>query len=253
MAVTVDSTVRVRRAWPLLREVVLIGGLLGLYTLIRALAGEDVDAAFEHAGRVLEVERWLHLPSETDLQSVLLAWRPLTVAANAYYAAAHLPVTFLALLWLFLRHPAHYAWARRALISATVLALAVYLLLPVAPPRMLSGFVDTATMLGQSVYGSPTGGSIADQYAAMPSLHVGWAILVATVGISAARSRWRWLWLLHPVTTVLVVVSTGNHYWLDGIAGAAVVTAALVATRPGLPHPATAARRLLQAVPHPHC
>jgi hypothetical protein len=242
-----------RRAWPLLREVVLIGALLATYTLIRAVAGEDVDAAFDHAGRVLQVEQWLHLPSETDLQTVLLAWRPLTVAANGYYAAAHLPVTFLALLWLFLRHPAHYAWARRALVSATTVALAVYLLVPVAPPRMLTGFVDTATLLGQSVYGSPGGSSIADQYAAMPSLHVGWAILVATVGISAARSRWRWLWLVHPVVTVLVVVSTGNHYWLDGIAGAAVVTGALVATRHGMPNPVAATRRVLHAVPHPHC
>jgi hypothetical protein len=247
------STPRRRRAWPLLREVVLVGTLLGTYTLIRAFAGEDVEAAFDHAGRVLQVEQWLHLPSETDLQAVLLAWRPLTVAANAYYAAAHLPVTFLALLWLFLRHPAHYAWARRALVSATAVALAVYLLLPVAPPRMLSGFVDTATLLGQSVYGSPGGSSIADQYAAMPSLHVGWSILVATVGISAARSRRRWLWLVHPVVTVLVVVSTGNHYWLDGIAGAAVVTGALVATRHGLPHPVAATRRVLQAAAHRPC
>lgn len=221
-----------RTVFALTRELALLGLLLGVYTGARMLAGKDVATAFVHAGRVLQVEEWLHLPSEQVLQAVLLSWPPLTHAANLYYAAAHLPVTLLALTWLFLRHREHYVWARRAIVSATGAALAVYVLVPVAPPRMLSadGFVDTATLLGQSVYGSPTRGSLADQYAAMPSLHVGWAILVAVVCIAASRRRLRWLWLAHPVVTTLVVVSTGNHYWLDAVAGAVLVGLALAVT-----------------------
>jgi hypothetical protein len=231
----------------LTRELVLLGMLLGVYTAARMLAGKDVPAAFGHAGRVLRLEQAMHLPSEQVLQAVLLSWRPLTHAANLYYAGAHLPVTLLALVWLFLRHREHYVWARRAIVSATAAALAVYVLVPVAPPRMLSGdgFVDTATLLGQSVYGSPTQGSLADQYAAMPSLHVGWAILVAVVGTAASRHRLRWLWPVHPLVTTFVVVSTGNHYWLDALAGALLVGGALMMThRPsGLQQPAGAPAR----------
>ncbi len=233
MATTALAARPRRTVVALTRELVLLGLLLGVYTCARTLAGKDVGAAFVHAGRVLQVEEWLHLPSEQVLQALLLSWRPLAHAANLYYAAAHLPVTLLALTWLFLRHREHYVWGRRAIVSATGAALAVYVLVPVAPPRMLSsdGFVDTATLLGQSVYGSPTKGSLTDQYAAMPSLHVGWAILVAVVCIAASRRGLRWLWLVHPVVTTLVVVSTGNHYWLDALAGAVLVGLALVVTR----------------------
>ncbi len=134
-----------------------------------------------------------------------------------------------------LSHPAHYRWARRALFTATGAGLVVYLLVPVAPPRMMAshGFVDVARQFGQSVYGAPSAGGLTNQYAAMPSLHVGWSVLFAAVCIAAGSRRRRWLWVLHPVITVLVVVSTGNHYWLDGAVGASLVAVALTGTRCG--------------------
>ena len=108
------------------------------------------------------------------------------------------------------------------------------MLLPVTPPRLLTslGMVDTGHAGGISIYQAPVLGSMSNEYAAMPSLHVGWALLIAVVLIAACRTRWRWLWLLHPVATVFVVVSTANHYWLDGIAGAGLVLAAFWLTRP---------------------
>lgn len=217
----------------LAREVVLVTILVGLYSAARLLAGQDVSSAFGNAAHVLRLEQWLRLPDEQHLQAVVLSWRPLARAANAYYAFAHLPVTALALVWLFLCRPLYYRWARRALVSATCIALAVYLMLPTAPPRMLGslGFVDTGQLLGQSVYGSPGDSSLTDQYAAMPSLHVGWAVLIATVCIAASHRRRRWLWLAHPLVTVLVVVCTANHYWLDATAGIALVTTMLLLTR----------------------
>lgn len=127
-----------------------------------------------------------------------------------------------------------YLRTRRALVASTGVALAVYLLLPVAPPRMLPGFVDTAAVHGQSVYGDAGASALANQYAALPSLHVGWAVLVALACITAGRSRWRWLWLAHPVVTVGVVVVTANHFWLDAAAGAALVALAWHAS--GLVH-----------------
>lgn len=209
-----------------LREVVVLGALLAVYQASRLLGGRDVAAAFEHARQVLLVQEWLGLPSEQRLQDVVLAAEPLVRAANGYYAAAHLPVTIAALLWLLLSRPTVYRRTRTALLGSTAVALAVYLLIPVAPPRMLPGFVDTAALHGQSVYGDPAGSVLANQYAALPSLHVGWAVLVALACVAATRSRWRWLWVAHPVLTVVVVVATANHFWIDAITGAVLVLGA---------------------------
>jgi hypothetical protein len=217
-------------SWLLLRlvgrEVLLVGALLAVYQASRLLGGRDVAAAFDHAGGILRLQQRIGLPSEQQLQALVLSVDPVVQAANAYYAAAHVPVTLLSLLWLLLHRPAAYRRARNALISATAVALVVYLLVPVAPPRMLAGFVDTAAVHGQSVYGDPAGSVLANQYAALPSLHVGWALLVAVAWVAASRSRWRWLWLAHPAITVLVVVVTANHFWLDAVAGALVVMVA---------------------------
>jgi hypothetical protein len=130
---------------------------------------------------------------------------------------------------MFLRRPAHYFWVRRALILLTASALVVHVLFPLAPPRMRPdlGFVDTGALFGPNVYGPPEGGSIANQFAAMPSLHIGWAVLVALGLIVATRSRWRWLWVAHPILTILVVVGTANHWWLDGAVAIVLLAAAL--------------------------
>lgn len=208
------------------REFALLGVLLAIYQVSRLFGGRDVAAAFDNAQAVLHLERLLGLPGERELQALLLSVEPLVRAANGYYAAAHLPVTAMSLLWLLLARPQAYRRARRALVGGTALALAVYLLVPVAPPRMLPGFVDTAAVHGQSVYGEAGATSLANQYAALPSLHVGWAVLVALACTFAGRTRWRWVWWAHPAVTVLVVVVTANHYWLDAAAGALLALAA---------------------------
>jgi PAP2 superfamily len=105
-------------------------------------------------------------------------------------------------------------------------------LIPVAPPRLLAstGMVDTAVQYGQSVY-AWNGGFDADEFSAMPSVHVGWALIVAIAVITVSRNRWRWLAALYPVLTLLVVVVTANHFWLDGIAAALLVALVLVVQR----------------------
>jgi hypothetical protein len=121
--------------------------------------------------------------------------------------------------WMLVRRPAEYVKARWAFASLTGLALIGHLVLPLAPPRMFPqyGWIDTAQLLGQSVYNANADSGLANQFAAMPSLHVGWAFLVAVFLIRTTRSRWRWLWIAHPVITFAVVVVTANHYWLDGL------------------------------------
>src|SRR6202012_1329466 len=107
-------------------------------------------------------------------------------------------------------------------------------LAPVAPPRLLpgTGLVDTAIRYGQFVY-SWDGGFNADQYSAMPSVHVGWALIVAIAVITASRSRWRWLAAVYPALTLLIVVVTANHFWLDGIVAGLLVVAVMTLQRLG--------------------
>ncbi|KAA0940046.1 phosphatase PAP2 family protein [Streptomyces apricus] len=220
---------------PLVREVLLVAGLFLVYKLGRQLATGHTAEAFANAHRVWDAERFLHLPGEGSLQSALLHGDTLVHLANTYYATVHFPATAAFLVWLYLRRPGHYVWARRVLAAITAAALVVHLTFPLAPPRMLAatGLVDTGQVYGPTVYGaSPETDSLSNQFAAMPSLHFGWALMVAIGLIAATRSRWRWLWLLHPLVTLLVIAGTANHYWLDALVAGALLGIALAVLRP---------------------
>ncbi|MFH9011537.1 phosphatase PAP2 family protein [Streptomyces sp. NPDC017943] len=236
---------------PLLREFLLVAGLFVVYKLGRQLATGHTGEAFRNARGVWDAERALHLPGEGAVQSLLLHGDGVVHLANTYYAAVHFPATAAFLLWLYLRRPAHYLRARRVLAALTAAALVLHLLFPLAPPRMLAatGLVDTAREFGPSVYGDPGADSLSNQFAAMPSLHFGWALMVAVGVIAATRSRWRWLWLLHPALTLLVIVGTANHYWLDALVAAALLGLAL-AVVPAVT--ATASVRTLLPFRFPH-
>lgn len=222
---------------PLVRELLLVAGLFLVYKLGRQGANGHVDEAFHNAGHVWDFERLVGLPGEGAVQGLLLRSDTLVHLANTYYAAVHFPATLLFLVWMYWRRPRHYVWSRRILAALTGAALALHLLFPLAPPRMLdaAALVDTGQVYGPTVYGdTPATDSMANQFAAMPSLHFGWAVMVAVGLIVATRSRRRWLWLLHPAITLFVIVGTANHYWLDAIVVSALLAVALAAIR--LPH-----------------
>ncbi|MFF9061908.1 phosphatase PAP2 family protein [Streptomyces sp. NPDC014882] len=218
---------------PIVRELLLVAGLFLVYKVGRQLAAGHTAEAFRNAHRVWDAERRLRLPHEDAVQSLLLHGDGLVQAANTYYAAVHFPATAAFLVWLHLRRPGHYVWARRVLAAVTAAALAVHLAFPLAPPRMLTatGLIDTARVYGPSVYGPPRTDTLSNQFAAMPSLHFGWALMVAVGLIAATRSRRRWLWLLHPLVTLLVIVGTANHYWLDALVASALLGVALAVIR----------------------
>ncbi|MGQ0463793.1 MAG: phosphatase PAP2 family protein [Sporichthyaceae bacterium] len=209
------------------RELIAMGLLFLIYKFGRSIHSVDVSVAYENARTVWDFERWVNMPNELSAQNAILAGEHLTKFANVYYVWMHWPATVAFLLWMYFRRPMLYPPVRRAIIGMTFIALILHLVYPLAPPRMLSdlGFVDTGALYGPSMYGPPAEGSVINQYAAMPSLHVGWAMLVAAGLIAALNSRWRWLWLLHPTLTAVAVVVTANHYWLDGIAACVLLAA----------------------------
>ncbi|GHK02196.1 inositol phosphorylceramide synthase [Streptomyces sp. Y2F8-2] len=215
---------------PLVRELLVVAGLFLVYKFGRQLANGHTAEAFHNAHRVWDWERALRLPGEGAVQSTLLHGDTLVRTANLYYVAVHFTATAAFLVWLYLRRPDHYLWARRVLTLVTGAALALHLTFPLAPPRMLhmTHLVDTGQLYGPTVYGAkPATDSMANQFAAMPSLHYGWALMVAIGLIAATRCRWRWLWLLHPLVTLLVIVGTANHYWLDAVVATALLGIAL--------------------------
>ncbi len=178
------------------------------------------QGAYARARWILRFEHDVHLPSERDVQGWVLPHRWLGEFCNLYYASVHFAALGILLAWVFIRHRDAYPRLRLTTVLLTASCLLIQLL-PVAPPRLLpqNGFVDLAERYGQSVYD----GTGADALSAMPSVHVGWAVLVAFTAIRVSRSRWRWLVLAHPVITVFVVTATANHFWLDGIVAIALL------------------------------
>jgi hypothetical protein len=228
LIVRASRSARHRRPHPI-REIALILALFFVYKAGRLAVVGDVREATANGRWIWHLERVLHLPSEQVVQSWLLHWHALTRLANEFYAFVHFPATVAFLVWMWIWRPAHYLGARRSLAVVTALALVIHVSFPLAPPRLVpsQGLVDTAALVGPAVYGNPSTDTLTNQFAAMPSLHIGWAIVIAVALIRATRTRWRWLWVLHPLTTTLVVVGTANHYWSDGLAAGLLVAGAV--------------------------
>jgi PAP2 superfamily len=208
-------------------EAALLFGLYGLWQFAGSFTVMSPGGALPRARWLWHAERVLRLPSETSVQRLFLPHPLLVQAFNLYYDILHFPVLGACLIWLYARHRARYPGIRTTVVLFTMISLLIQFI-PVAPPRMLpaTGMVDTAVRYGQSVY-SWKGGFDADQFSAMPSVHVGWALIVAIAVITVSRSRWRWLAAGYPLLTMLAVVVTANHFWLDGIVAGLLVVVVL--------------------------
>ncbi|MET0767258.1 MAG: phosphatase PAP2 family protein [Aeromicrobium sp.] len=192
------------------------------------------DIAHAHAELVHQAERSLRLPSEAAIQSAVAQIPDVYELANRYYVTLHFPVIIAFLLWgYFARPPREYVWARNLLIVQTALALLIHIAFPLAPPRMFPewGFVDTMAAFGPNAYGGATA-SVANQYAAMPSLHIGWAVLIAVVLIHTAPRPLAALAVVHASLTIFVVVITANHWLLDGMIATALLGLGLLLFTP---------------------
>jgi hypothetical protein len=223
---------RALTAPPIWRELLLIALFYTAYTLTRVLLVQDgTGAAFAHADQILGAERAAGIDIELGLNRVLLELPWLARAANVFYATAHFGITLAVVVWVYRRRPHDYRWLRTGIMVATGCALVGFWLYPLAPPRFLDaeGFVDPVTAFNSmGLYASDSAATFTNQYAAMPSMHAGWALWCGIVLIRlGTRRRVKALGVLYPLTTVLVIMATANHYVLDAVAGSAVVGAAL--------------------------
>jgi hypothetical protein len=237
-----------RRGTSWWREILLIGILYGAYEISRGLGDVKVGAALANGRAILHLEQVWHLAPERVLNGALEHATFIAVIASYFYSLMHYIVTPVVLVWMYRKHRDHYGPARTALAISTAVGLIGYLLLPTAPPRMVahSGLRDTlADTQHWGWWGGegsvPRGlGTFTNQFAAMPSLHVGWSIWCGVLIATYARRRWvKALGIAYPIATTLVVMATGNHYLLDAIAGALVMAAGALLSN-ALPRRATA-------------
>jgi hypothetical protein len=212
----------------LAKEAAVIVALLLLYRLGRILGRDEAARAFDNAREVLALEDRLGIDNELSVQRAMLDETDAIRLLNRYYASVHFGASMAFLVFVYVWAPKMVAHIRFLFVTVTAAALVIHLAYPLAPPRMLDGYVDTIDRYGPSIYdGQSTVGQVANQFAAMPSLHFGWAVLVAYGVIRALDARWRWLVVLHPTITLAAIVITANHYWLDAVAALALIGAAM--------------------------
>jgi hypothetical protein len=214
------------------REVALVAGLYVGYTASRLVADASRSRAVGRAAALQARERAWHLDVEGRLNRLVTGREVIEVAAAYWYSLTHYVVTAAVLVWLWRHRPAAYRRLRATLAWATAAALLLYLTLPLAPPRFLPGYTDTLERTSWAGWWSgdasaPRGlGGATDQLAAMPSMHVGWAVWVAIAVVATTASPWRHVAWLYPAITCAVVLGTANHWAADAAVGAVLVVAA---------------------------
>jgi membrane-associated phospholipid phosphatase len=205
-------------------------GFLLAYQVARGLADRDPTRAFDNGWRVIDLEQRLTGLGELTLQGWTQSSRFLTELVSWTYWNSEFTVIGLALLWVYLRRNSAFTRFRNTILLANGLGLIGYVLLPTAPPRFFTsiGFTDTLGQFGGLNHGSGLVELASNPYAAMPSLHAADALIVGIVLASVAR-RWpvKVLWLLWPLWVWFAVMATGNHFWLDVLAGIVLGTIAL--------------------------
>jgi PAP2 superfamily protein len=205
--------------------IVLIGYLL--YSMGRNAVPQQESIARRHGRGVQHLQDALHLNFELSLNHFVAAHEWLAQAMDYYYATLHFVVTIGVMVWLFVRRPHVYRGARTVMFATSLFGLLGFYLYPLAPPRLLPQYDYVDTLLKFHTWGSLADPSIAahsNQFAAMPSLHIAWALWCGIALIRCARSTWvRALGVLYPVFTLLVIVGTANHFIIDAVGGAAIV------------------------------
>jgi len=213
-----------------LHEAVIVVTSFLIYFLVRGAVVDRAHFAFDNAERLIDLERatWLH--HEQAMQSWVLDRYWLIRSLNFVYFWGHMPLVVGIGVWLWVRHRYEYVLTRNALLASGAIGLVIYWLWPVAPPRLLpdSGLIDTMALYDRVSYNAQETSAFVNPYAAVPSLHFGWSMLLGGVVGWVGRGPLHWAFgVIWPVAMFLSIVMTGNHFILDAVGGAAVSFAGL--------------------------
>ena len=209
------------------RELAFVLAFYWLYEYIRGLVVQSGSVATDNANWLIDLEQRLGLLWEQDLQSIFIDVHPLIRSFTLYYGGTHFLVPIATLLWVAVRHPGDYPRVRNLLAVTTAIGFAIFSVLPMAPPRLMPerlGIIDTIRHLDGVRVASELMDRAGNAYAAMPSLHMAWAVWTPLAVYPLVKSRWaKVLVVAYPIFTGLVVIVTGNHYVLDCVAGVALI------------------------------
>jgi len=224
-----ETSRRLPRGWAhLVIQFLIWMGFYVAYEVVRGEADRSVASAFQNGEWVLEKEDALGALFEPAVQRVVDTSSILVTMTSYTYWLSQFAVVGATLLWVYLRHHERFTGFRNWLIVANLIGLVGYVVMPTAPPRMFPewGFVDTLGQFSSINHSSGLISFASNPYAAMPSLHSMDALIVAVVMFGLVRSRIaKALWAAWPAWVAFSVISTGNHYWLDVLAGFVVAVA----------------------------
>jgi hypothetical protein len=215
----------------LLRQFALFFVAYQGYQLVRGIADGRDAVAMSNGLHVIHLERSLGAFFEPGFQQAFVTHQWLIEIANWMYFNTHFLVTISFLAWLYLFRNENFNFVRNMFLVAMGLALVGYALFPTAPPRMFSGagFTDTIAVFTDMQQDSAVAGVLVNPYAAVPSMHIAFSLMVAVSAVSLVRSIWaRAVWSAYPLVVFFVIVVTANHFWFDAAAGAAVACLAAV-------------------------
>jgi len=217
------------------REVIIVIVVDIVYETVRNISSARPSKAYDNALRIIDLQRAMGIWHEFSMQQWALGWTPLIVFANYFYGSVYIGATVFGLVFLYRRFPDDYPLMRNTLMIGTLCGLIGFATFPLMPPRLLDdtillqglnsgrvfGFIDTLVEYPTFwSFNDEAMKAISNQFAAMPSLHCGWALWGFMVFWPRVRTRWaKALTIAYPVMTVYVVVITANHYFLDAVAG----------------------------------
>jgi hypothetical protein len=207
----------------LLRQIALFCGAYWLYRFVRGLVDGRAAAAFDNARELIQLERSLNLFIEPTVHAWASAKPAVIDFASWMYVNSHFTVTVLTLAYIYMYRNASFYFVRNMFMVAMAIALLGYGLYPTAPPRFMPewGFQDSVADFTGVTADSPTSNVLFNPFAAVPSMHVAFALMLGLTMAKMVRPRWaRALWLVYPGIVTFVVVATANHWWMDALLGA---------------------------------
>jgi hypothetical protein len=215
------------------REIAGLAVLYAVYEVIRGAGGENVQAALRNTADIVALEQAVGIYVERGVQDAFESIPYAPSLLGLAYVLLHFVGTAVALVWVHRRHPDRFPLVRTTFVVATALALVGYVLYPAAPPRLSGlGFADTVTSSTGLDLSSDLLGALYNPFAAVPSLHFGYALIVGGVLVAVAdRRAWRVAGIVYPAAMLLIIVATGNHFIVDAALGGLVVVAGWLAAR----------------------